>query len=69
MDSRRILVGMDVTSHIGVRLIFERAGVSNVSEGIYTRPPSTLPVHERPSFALTDRAQFRVLFCPGSLSR
>ena len=42
------VAGVDVTSHIGVRVIFDTPReVSRFSEGIYTRPPSMLPVHER----------------------
>ena len=45
------VVGMDATSHIGVRVIFDTPRkVSGFSEGIYTRLPSTVPVHERLTF-------------------
>ena len=45
------VAGMDVTSHIGVRFIFDTPReVSSFSEGIYRRPPSMLPVHERRTY-------------------
>ena len=43
-----VVVGMDVIAHVGVRLMIDTPReVSSFSEGIYTRAPSTLPVHER----------------------
>ena len=43
-----VVVGVDVTPHIGVRVIFDTPReVSRFSEGIHTRQPSSLPVHLR----------------------
>jgi hypothetical protein len=48
LTSWTIVFGGDASSHFGIRGIFEAPHeTSTFGEGIYTRPPSATPVHER----------------------